>query len=223
MFERASQDEYVLSSGGQLFTAIYRHGDGQHAPPMRNLPLDAEVRVTGVCTIPYMNTVDPLGDDVPFDIRLRSLDDIEVVTGPPLLNARNLLALAGSLTILLFIAVVRTLIVERRIRLQNAAAADLESRRAGILEDINGVRPLNEVLEQIVALVSFKLQDAPCGLRMTEGMEIGSRPPANSALRIVEQRLRDGRDSLSEPYILHFPNAHRTHPANPGRLQWPSL
>ncbi|WP_197413925.1 GGDEF domain-containing protein [Terracidiphilus gabretensis] len=183
----ASQDEYVLSSGGQLFTAIYRHADAKHAPPIRNVPLGSEVRVTGVCTIPYMNTVDPLGDDVPFDILLRSLDDIEVVSGPSLLNVRNLLMVAGSLTVLLFIAVVRTLIVERKIRRQNAAAAYLESCRARILEDINGTRPLSEILEQITTLVSFQLQGAPCWLQTTEGVEIGNRPPANLALRIVEQ------------------------------------
>ena len=48
----ASQDEYVLSADGQLFSAIYRRpGTASPYPPMLKVPLGSRVRVTGICSI----------------------------------------------------------------------------------------------------------------------------------------------------------------------------
>ncbi|HEU5406211.1 MAG TPA: hypothetical protein VFU48_00485 [Nitrospira sp.] len=75
----ATQDEYVLESAGHLFTAIYRHPrGGAIVPPMRQIPLGSRIRVTGVCAILDTHGIIP-GTEVPFDILLRSLDDIAVV------------------------------------------------------------------------------------------------------------------------------------------------
>ena len=93
----ASQDEYVLSSDGQLFTAIYRHPHAStDLAEMKQVPLGSRIRVTGICMIVDANTITP-GEEAPFNILLRSFDDVAVVQGPSLLNIRNLILLVGLL------------------------------------------------------------------------------------------------------------------------------
>ena len=91
----ASQDEYVLSTDGRLFTAIYRHSRTS-APllPMRQVPLGSRARITGICSIPDTHAINP-GEEVPFDILLRSYDDIAIIANPSWLSVRNLLALVS--------------------------------------------------------------------------------------------------------------------------------
>ena len=60
----AQQDEYVLASNGQLFSAIYRHppaGSQSPLPPMMQIPLGSTIRVTGICI---------LEDSNPFESRM---------------------------------------------------------------------------------------------------------------------------------------------------------
>jgi diguanylate cyclase (GGDEF)-like protein len=58
-------------------------------------------------------------------------------------------------------------------RRQTAATAALEQQRGRILEDINGSRPLLEILEQIVAMVSATLDGAPCWCELADGTSVG--------------------------------------------------
>src|SRR5258707_15788106 len=107
---------------------------------MLHVHLASRVRVTGICSIDD-TAINP-GVEVPFDTLIRSIDDITVITGPSLLNVRNLTILVGLLFLLLIAGGARSFAVERRVRRQNASAAYVESRRSRILEDINGSRPL---------------------------------------------------------------------------------
>src|SRR5208282_4917027 len=91
---------------------------------------------------------------------------------------------------------VRGWILERKIRRQTAAMARrteaeavLERRRSRILEDINGSRPLAEIVEQITELVSFKLHGAPCWCQIAGGARLGNDPPNADALRIVRENI----------------------------------
>jgi diguanylate cyclase (GGDEF)-like protein len=68
-------------------------------------------------------------------------------------------------------------------------AAYIERRRSRILEDINGSRPLAEIIEQITELVSFKLQGAACWCQIAEGAQLGNRPPDVTPFRIVDARI----------------------------------
>ncbi|MGA2535600.1 MAG: GGDEF domain-containing protein [Terracidiphilus sp.] len=80
----ASQDEYVLNADGRLFTAIYRHPlKPSVLPSMLQIPLGSRIRVTGICVIVQSNTINP-GEEVPFNILMRSFDDISVVARPSL-------------------------------------------------------------------------------------------------------------------------------------------
>jgi diguanylate cyclase (GGDEF)-like protein len=188
----ATQDEYVVNSDGRLFTAIYRHPHGAAVlPPMRQIPLGSRVRFTGVCTILDTNAITP-GEEVPFNILMRSFDDLLVVAGPSMVSIRNLLLIVGLLLAVLFAVGARSWALDRKVRRQTAVMAarveteaSLERQRGIILEDINGSLPLAEIIERITDLVSFQLEGAPCWCQITDGAQLGDCPPQAYALRIV--------------------------------------
>jgi diguanylate cyclase (GGDEF)-like protein len=179
----AAQDEYVLVNGGQLFTAIYRHPENT-LPPMKEIPVGSRVRVNGICILEDTN---PFNAQVPFDIMLRSADDITVIAKPSLINTRNLTLLVALLLVCMFAVGARGWAIERRVRRQNALLAYIERRRRRILEDINGSRPLAEIIEQITELVSFKLKGSPCWCQIADGAQLGICPKNPGALRIVKR------------------------------------
>ena len=183
-----SQDEFVLTSNGKLFTAVYRHPPiNRPLRPMMQIPVGTRIRVTGVCMVVQANSIDPTEQEVPFNILLRSFDDISVIAAPPLLSVRNLVFLVGILLALLFAAGARGWFIERKVRRENASMAYIERRRSRILEDINGSRPLAEIIEQITELVSFRLRGAPCWCRIVDGAQLGNCPPNLDAFRVVHE------------------------------------
>jgi len=205
VIREAAQDEYVLSADGQMFSAIFRHPPAPGLvpvapPPLRRVPAGSRIRVTGICMLDNSN---PFDTQVPFTILMRSYDDIAVVAAPSLLNIRNLLIVVGFLLIAVFAIGARGWSLERRIRRQTAVLAarteaeaalerrmaQLEHRRSRILEDINGPRPLAEILEQIVGMVSFSLDSAPCWCEITDGARLGEYPPARESLRVVPETI----------------------------------
>jgi diguanylate cyclase (GGDEF)-like protein len=139
---------------------------------------------------------------------MRTYDDIEVIAKPSPVNTRNLL-LALSLLLAMVLAVgAWGWTLRRKVRLQTTAlakqieaeaeierrAAQLERRRSRILEDINGSRPLAEVIEGIAEMVSFELKGAPCWCEITDGSILGVVPPEKSALSVVHLKIA-GRSS----------------------------
>ncbi|MGA2348999.1 MAG: diguanylate cyclase [Terracidiphilus sp.] len=188
----ASQDEYVLASDGNLFTAVYRHPDAAShipLPLMKQIPPGSVVRITGICVLKSAN---PNYGQVPFDILLRSFDDIAVIANPSWINTRNLILIVGLLLVIMAVVVGWGWTLERKVRRQatamsirTEAEATLERRRSGILEDINGSRPLVEILEEITELFSFQLGGAPCWCQITDSALVGNCPPQPSACRIA--------------------------------------
>ncbi len=69
----------------------------------------------------------------------------------------------------------------------HAELAYIERRRSRVLEDINGTRPLVEIVEQITELVSFRLKGAPCWCQIADGAQLGNYPPKVRAFRVVKQ------------------------------------
>lgn len=186
----AAQDEYVLLSNGKLFSAIYRHPDAVGGPdllPMKHIPVGARVHVTGICVLQYGS--DPFHGPVAVDVLLRSFDDISVIAKPSLATVRNLTLVVALLLVLVIAGGARGWTMERKVRRQNAAMAYIERRRSRILEDINGSRPLAEIIEQITELVSFKLTGAPCWCQIADGAQLGNCPPKLAAFRVVEERI----------------------------------
>jgi diguanylate cyclase (GGDEF)-like protein len=186
----STQDQYVLSSDGRMFSAIYRHPEiaGSQTPPMKNIPIGSRVNVTGICFFILENSK-PSDHEAPFNILMRTPDDITVVAGPSWLNVRNLILLVGFLLAMVVVVGARGWYIERKVRHQTAALAYIERRRSRILEDINGSLPLAEIVEQITELVSFKLHGAPCWCQIAEGARLGNCPSKLSALRIVQHEI----------------------------------
>jgi diguanylate cyclase (GGDEF)-like protein len=181
-------DEFVLDSDGKLFTAIYHHPPtNRPLRPMWQIPAGTRIRVTGICMGVQANSIDPTQQEVPFNILLRSFNDISVIASPSLLSIRNLIVLVGVLLALLFAAGARSWSIERKVRHQNAATAYIERRRSRILEDINGSRPLAEIIEQITELVSFKLSGAPCWCQIVDGAQLGNCPSNLTPFRIAHE------------------------------------
>jgi diguanylate cyclase (GGDEF)-like protein len=183
----ASQDEYGLMADGQMFKAIYRHPpEGTSLPPMKQIPLGSKIRASGICILEDSN---PFSGAVPFDILMRSFDDITVVGNPSPLNVRNLMILIGLLLVVVVIIGARVWLLERNVHRQSAASAALERRRSRILEDINGSRPLAEVVEEIAEMVSFMLKGAPCWCQIADGARLGNYPRDAEKLRIVREEI----------------------------------
>lgn len=184
---QATQDEYVLAADGHLVSAIIHHPGNLSRiplPPMKLVPVGARVRVTGIC---MLANADPFYGDVPFNILMRSFDDVEVVARPPWLNVGHLIALVMVLLALIVGVGTRAWQVERRMRRQTASVASIEQRRGQILEKINGSGPLEEILEEIVALVSFQLNGAACWCELNDGSHAGHCPESFSAGLRVER------------------------------------
>jgi diguanylate cyclase (GGDEF)-like protein len=200
----AAQDEYILLSDGQMFSAILRHPPGTGADlqnpssSMRQIPLNSKVRVTGICRLDDSN---PFDVQVPFTILMRSYDDIAVVARPSWLSVRNLLIMVGVLLVVVFAGGARGWTLERKVRRQTAALAarieaeaaldhrmaQIEQRRARILEDINGSRPLAAILEEIVDLISFRLGGIPCWCEVIDGARLGNHPSGTKSPRLVSE------------------------------------
>jgi diguanylate cyclase (GGDEF)-like protein len=201
----AAQDEYVLSSNGQLFSAIYKHAPISNIhptplPPMKQIPLGSMVHVTGICILESAN---PFDTQVPFNLLMRTYSDITVVAEPSWLSIENLIRLVSVLLLLVLAVSIWGWMMGLKARRQSAALtarieteaaterhhAQLEVRRRRILEDINGSRPLAEVIEQIAGLVSFTLGGAPCWCEIAGGAQLGSKPAATEGLRIAAREI----------------------------------
>jgi diguanylate cyclase (GGDEF)-like protein len=199
----ASQDEYVLVSDGDKFSAIYRHPQTGVLPllAMAQIPVGAKVRVTGICVLDSSN---PFNQDVPFNILLRSSGDISVVEQPSWLNIRNLILIVAGLLVLVAGVGAKSWALERKVRGQTKAMtvrveteAALERRRSTILEDINESRPLAEIMEEIIELVSFKLEGVPCWCQIPGEAQLGDCPPDGHSLRVVRAEI----PARSEPAL----------------------
>jgi diguanylate cyclase (GGDEF)-like protein len=180
----ASQDEYVLLHDGQLFSAIFHHPDSTSelpVPAMRQIPLGSRIRVTGIC---MLQDTTLFSGNAPFNILLRSFDDITVVAKPSWLNIRNLMLIVSLLLLTVVAVSAWGWTLERKVRRQSNAMtarveeeAALERRRSQILEDINRSRPLAEILEKIAEMVSFRLNGAPCWCKLADGPRLGTTLP----------------------------------------------
>lgn len=208
----SEQDRYVLVSNGSIFSAILRHpepGLESRLQPFRQVTVGSTVRMTGICIV---ENGDRYLGPVAFDILLRNTDDLAIIRGPSPLNVRNLIAFAVFLLIVLLAIAARQWSIERRVRRQTAKLAEFEKRRSTILEDINGVRPLQEILIQVTELASFRLSGAPCWCLISDGTRIGDIPQDNNGLRIAEAPIQTRDHSLLG--ILHaaFPTNSKPSP-----------
>jgi diguanylate cyclase (GGDEF)-like protein len=202
-----SQDQYVLSADGKLFTARLNHADHTQQP-MRQIPLGSRVRVTGICILQDSN---PFAGEVPFDILMRSSDDIVVVAEPSMLSIRNLVIVLSVLLLAVIAVSVWGWTLRVKVRGQTivlATMAEFEQNRSRILEDINGSKPLAEILEEITGMVSLTLRGVPCWCEVMDGARLGNYPLKADRLRILHQEIpaRSG-PPLGTLFAAFDPNA----------------
>jgi diguanylate cyclase (GGDEF)-like protein len=197
----AAQDEYVLDSGGSLFSTIYRHPAKRSTtisplPAMKQIAIGSKVRVTGIC---LMGASNPFDTQVPFDILMRSTDDIVAVAAPSWFNVGNLTRIIGVLLIIVLLVAAWGWTLLAKLKRQTAAItaksetiarqerhnAQLETMRSRILEDINSSRPLPELIEAIAEMVAFSLDCPFAWCEMSDGGSLGNAPAKSNGLRII--------------------------------------
>jgi diguanylate cyclase (GGDEF)-like protein len=193
-----SQDTYVISSDGKLISASLRHpfvyewGKKVPPPPMRIIAPGSLVRVTGVDILDEGN---PFNASMAFGMLLRSTSDITVIANPPWINVANLTRIIAFLIIAVVLFAIWSWVLKRKVRKQTARLAarieleaEQERRRSCILENINGHRPLAEILNEIASLVSFTQEAAPVWCELADGERFGACEPSES-LNIVRQEI----------------------------------
>jgi diguanylate cyclase (GGDEF)-like protein len=199
---QAAQDEYVLTSAGHVFSAVYHHmneAEGAALLPLKLIPVGSEVRVTGISMVTYGSN--PFQGPVSFSLLMRSSDDITVVAKPSWLTVRNLTRLVSLLVLVVLAFAARQWSLERKVHRQTIALANrieaeaalerrmaqLEQRRSRILEDINESRPLAEIIERIAELVCFTLHDSPCWCEIADGAKLGATSTGTLGRRVIHQ------------------------------------
>ena len=197
----AMQDEYILDSGGKLFSAIYRHParrstNAAPLPDMKQIALGSKIRVTGICV---MGASNPFDTQVPFDILMRSTDDIVAIGAPSWLNVVNLTRIIGILLVVVLLVAAWGWTLLAKLRRQTAAItahsesiakqerhnAQLEAKRSRILEDINSSRPLPELIEAITEMVGFSLKCPFAWCEMSDGGSLGNALTNPKGFRIA--------------------------------------
>jgi len=199
----AARDTYVLNSEGHIFSAIYRHPEQRMLravplPPLKEIPIGSTVKVTGICILEDPN---PYNGAVPVELMLRTSDDLQVIAKPSPITVANLVRVTSLLVIgLLGIgawvwALRRRVHQQTRVIAKTATAesarerrnAQVEQRRAQILERINQAIPLSEILTEITDLVAFQLNGTPCWAELSDGTRIGRLPEHTEQLRIKSE------------------------------------
>lgn len=132
---------------------------------------------------------------------LRAGNDLAAMAGQSWLSADYLIPMTGVLLALVIGIGFRSWRLGKKVHRQTTAItehieseaqlgrrnAQLEQRRSRILEDINGTRPLTEIIEQITEMVSFNLNGAPCWCAPSSGPRLGKFPTDGQGLRVVRR------------------------------------
>ncbi len=180
-----TQDIYIVSAGGSLFSSIVLHPyvyDWVQTHPLAPMCLIApgsKVRVTGVAVPDDGN---PFNGDASVAVLMNSDDDVKLLAKPSWLSVPHLMILVGLLLAAILAVGARGWLIEHRMRRQTSGLAYVEQRRSRILESMHASRPLNEILEQITELVSFNLRGAPSWCDLGDCGIVGNHPEETSAL-----------------------------------------
>src|ERR1019366_4897581 len=121
----------LSAAGGNLFSAIYRLPASRTLQPgllMKRVALGSRVRVVGIC---IMGASNPFDTQVPFDILMRTTDDIVAIGAPSWVSVRNLVRVVAVLLVIVLIVGVWGWILRMKVRHQTATItehAEVEAR-----------------------------------------------------------------------------------------------
>ncbi|MGC1422006.1 MAG: GGDEF domain-containing protein [Terracidiphilus sp.] len=197
----AAQDEYVLTAGGNLFSAIYRLPPPRSLqttalPAFKHLVLGSTVRVAGIC---IMGDSNPFDTQVPFKLLMRTTDDIISVGAPPWVSVGNLVRVVVVLLAMVLIVGVWGWVLRMKVQNQTVTITthaetearierhntQLEVKRSRILEDINSSRPMPELIDAVTEMVAFSLDFPFCWCEMPDGARLGNAPSNAQGLRTI--------------------------------------
>ncbi len=146
-----------------------------------------------------MGASNPFDTQVPFDILMRTTDDIVTIGAPSLLNVENLVRVVGILLVIVLIVGVWGWILRMKVQHQTETITahaetearverhntQLEMKRSRILEDINSSRPMPELIDAIAEMVAFSLDFPFCWCEMPDGVRLGNAPTNLQGLRSI--------------------------------------
>lgn len=198
-------DLFIIQTEGHLFSATLRHDSSDFLTGAKSaMPLvGSRVRTVGVC---FMDAGNHWRDRLWFDVRMRSLDDIEVIQPPSWWTTKRLAYITTGLSATILLAVIWVGLLDRRLRartetwtrqseedaIRERRLARQEQQRSHILELISSSEPLPEVLREIQSMVSSRLFGASCWfeLNIRDGSEL--KRPSGPEIVFEELFSRDG-------------------------------
>jgi signal transduction histidine kinase len=172
-----------MDAGSQSFSALLGRGRGDSV--FEKLKPDSLLRMRGVCVVDDAFTQHL----TPFDILLRSSDDIEVLRGPPLWSAGNIAALAIGL---LLLALIANSVYHRVERWRLHAILEERERMA---------HEIHDTLAQSFAGIGFQIEAIRAGIPETLRL---SHQQLDLASELVRHSHKEARQSVA---ILR----HETH------------
>lgn len=209
-YEKA-QDQYVVISGGTVFSANYRHpGGSQNLPSKQVVRLGSRVRITGICAADQSAQ---LMSGTAFQLLLRSPRDVAVIAGPPLITVKSQGVVLALLLVAILVMIGIAFVLQRKLRGQVLATESAVERwQSRVIDGINHALPLTETLGQITELLAFKLQTKYCWAEIPDEGTFGNRPSdlALRQLHIVEYPiLGHTGSSLGKIYVASL-NSRRS-------------
>jgi diguanylate cyclase (GGDEF)-like protein len=186
----------IILSEGHLFSATLRRSSSDitsaSATAAPTPSIGSRVRVTGVC---FVDAGNHWNDQLWFDLRLRSLEDIVVLQQPSWWTVKRLAYVSTLLSAAILIAVIWAGMLDRRLRKQTGVLsrqsqedairerilARHEQQRSHILEMISNSEPLPEVLREIQSMVSSRLFGASCWFELNSAATGGTAEPHRPA------------------------------------------
>jgi diguanylate cyclase (GGDEF)-like protein len=196
-------DLYILQSEGHLFSASLRHSSSDAFTgnlPLAKIEVGSRVRLTGIC---FVEAGNHWRDQLWFDLRMRSLNDIALLKSPSWWTTKRLAYLISLLSVLILGAGCWVWLLGQRVRRQTAVIARKsqeesarerklarqEQQRSHVLEMISSSEPLPGVLREITSMVSSRLDGASCWFELKGNQTITSDLERPDEPTIVFQEL----------------------------------
>jgi diguanylate cyclase (GGDEF)-like protein len=146
-----------------------------------------------------MGASNPFDTQVPFDILMRTTDDIASIGSPPLVSIGNLVRVVAMLLAIVLVVgiwgwILRMKVQHQTITITKQAESEarierhntqLAMKRSRILEDINSSRPMPELIGAITEMVAFSLGFPFCWCEMPDGARLGNAPSNAQGLRTI--------------------------------------
>ncbi len=128
----------------------------------QELPIGSTINLSGICTVEESGAVRSGFSSGPssFSLQLRTLNDLKIITLPKWWTIERLTTVAASLALILFVALIWSITLQRRIRSQTATIRE-QAEKEFVLEERQRIaREFHDTLEQELVGLSLRLDAA---------------------------------------------------------------